>query len=105
MRLFTPLRLALLFAAAHLLFVVVPLVVTQGSGEGQAISVVLFDAPLVSVLQKMHGGPDLLYATGGVHAYIWFFSVAGTSMYAAVGLVLGLLVRLVRRRRDSDSEN
>jgi len=105
MRLFTPLRLALLFAAAHLLFVVAPLVLTHGSGEGQAIAVAMSDAPLVSLLKGIPGGADLLYSPGNVNAYIWFFTVAGTLTYAAAGLVLGLLVRLVRRPRDRDSEN
>jgi len=99
MRLLTPLRLALLFTAAHLLFVVIPLITSGGSGEGQAMAVALFDAPLVHILLKLHGGSDLLYSVGDTRAYMWFFAVAGTFMYAAVGFVLGLLLRLVHLRR------
>ena len=83
------------FALLHVLTVVLMLVTTGGHGEGQAFGVLLLDFPLVLLLQVIPGGGYILY--GSVTAYIWFFSVAGTLMYAGIGYCIGLLVRLAMR--------
>ena len=88
----------MIFAVLHLLAVVAPLVATQGSGEGQAFIVALVDFPLVMLLNALPNGSYILYKSSV--AYVWFFSIAGTLMYAAIGYCLGILMRaLVTRLR------
>jgi hypothetical protein len=86
----------LIFAAFHLLTVVTTLVITQGGGEGQAFTVVLVDFPLVMLLQALPNGSHILY--GSTVAYVWFFSIAGTLMYAAIGYCFGVLLRALATR-------
>jgi hypothetical protein len=90
---FVPLICALIFALLHVLTVVVTLFATHGSGEGQALTVALLDFPLVLLLQAVPRGTYILY--GSTEAYVWFFSIAGTVMYAAVGYCVGILIRAV----------
>jgi hypothetical protein len=104
MKLSAPLIGALLLAAVHMLLVVIPVVSSGGSGEGQAMSVAYCDFPLVFLLEKSGRGGQLLYGIGQSRQYVWFFSIAGTLMYAAVGFVLGVLARLLFGRRHSDLE-
>jgi hypothetical protein len=86
----------LAFAAFHVLTVVTTLVATQGRGEGQAFTVALIDFPLVMLLRALPNGSHILY--NSVAAYVWFFSIAGTLMYAAIGYgVGGLVTALVTR--------
>jgi hypothetical protein len=73
------------------LTVVSTLLATHGAGEGQAFTVLLFDLPLVLLLQAVPRGGYILY--GSNVAYVWFFSIAGTLMYAAIGYCFGLLLR------------
>ena len=80
------------FALLHVLMVVMLLITTGGHGEGQAFGVALVDFPLVLLLQHVPGGGYILY--NSVTAYIWFFSIAGTLMYAGIGYCIGLLIRL-----------
>ena len=82
---------ALIFAAFHVLTVVTTLVATQGQGEGQAFFVALVDFPLLMLLQALPNGAYVMYHSKV--AYIWFFSIAGTLMYAAVGYCFGVLLR------------
>jgi len=100
----TPLIGALLFAGIHVLLVVIPVVSSGGSGEGQAMAVAYCDFPLVFLLEKSARGGQLLYGIGQSRQYVWFFSIAGTLMYAAVGFVLGGLARLLFGRRHSHPE-
>jgi len=104
MKLSAPLIGALLFAGIHVLLVVIPVVASGGSGEGQAMSVAYFDFPLVFFLEKSARGDRMLYEIGQSRQYVWFFSIVGTLMYAAVGFVLGVLARLVFGKRHSESE-
>jgi hypothetical protein len=97
---------ALVFALFHVLTVVLTLLATRGSGEGQAGMVVLLDFPLVLLLQALPHGGYILY--NSIEAYVWFFSVAGTSMYAAVGYCVGTLIavfiaRMIRMNRESSA--
>ena len=82
---------ALVFAVFHLLVVVSALLATRGTGEGQALTVALFDFPLVLLLEALPNGRYILYSS--TTAYVWFFSVAGTLMYAAAGYCFGALTR------------
>ena len=86
---------ALILAVLHLFAVVAPLVASQGRGEGQAFIVALVDFPLVLLLRALPNGSYILY--NSTVAYIWFFSIAGTLMYAAIGCCLGILVRALVR--------
>ena len=92
---------ALIFAAFHLLAVVTTLVATQGQGEGQAIFVALVDFPLLMLIEALPNGAYIMYNSRA--AYIWFFSIAGTLMYAAIGYCFGVLLRaLVTRLRRAN---
>jgi hypothetical protein len=93
---------ALIFAAFHVLVVVTTLVATQGSGEGQAFIVALADCPLVVLLNALPNGSYILY--GSAVAYVWFFSVAGTLMYAAIGYCFGVLLRALVTRLGRGNE-
>lgn len=84
---------ALVFAVFHVLVVVSTLLATRGVGEGQAFTVALLDFPLVLLLQAVPNGGYILY--NSTTAYIWFFSVAGTLLYAAVGYCFGVLIRIL----------
>ena len=95
MKLSAPLIGALIFTGIHVLLVVIPVVSSGGSGEGQAMAVAYCDFPLVFLLEKSARGGQLLHGIGHVRQYVWFFSIAGTLMYAALGLMLGGLARLL----------
>ena len=82
---------ALVFGALHLLIVVGALVSTGGSGEGQAFTVVLYDFPLVLLLDHVPHGGYILYSSRT--AYIWFFSVAGTLFHATLGFWFWVFLR------------
>jgi hypothetical protein len=103
-KLSAPLIGALIFAGIHVLLVVIPVVTSGGGGEGQAMSVAYADFPLVLLLEKSGRGSQLLYGVGRTREYVWFFSIAGTLMYALVGLVLGVLVRSIFGKRHSNPE-
>jgi hypothetical protein len=94
-----PLVCALIFAAFHVLTVVTTLVVSRGHGEGPALFVALVDFPLVMLLDAVPHGSYILYKSRV--AYLCFFSIAGTLMYAAIGysfgVLLGALITRLRR--------
>jgi hypothetical protein len=98
-RLLLPLVFASVFALFHVLTVVLTLVSTRGGGEGQAFLVALLDFPLLLLLQAVPGGGYILY--GSTVAYVWFFSVAGTLLYAATGYFVGVLLRALMARMRS----
>lgn len=90
---------AFLLAGLHAVFVAFPLVASGGRGESQAFLVALADLPLVWLLERVPGGGYILYTN--TLAYVIFFSLAGTLMYAGIGAALGaLLGRLVRAMRE-----
>ena len=95
-----PLICASFFALFHMIMVVATLFSSHGAGEGQALFVAIFDYPLVLLLQALPGGGHILY--NSTVAYVWFFSIAGTLLYAAVGYCAGVLLRaaatFIRRR-------
>ena len=82
---------AWVFALLHLLVVGVTLLSSGGQGEGQAFTVMLFDLPLVLLLELLPGGGKVLY--GGGPLYVGVFLVAGTAMYAAIGYGFGFLTQ------------
>ncbi len=53
--------------------------------------------PLVLLLQVIPGGSTILYTS--VAAYIAFFSVVGSIMYATVGAGLGALINRLARAK------
>lgn len=85
----------MVFASFHILTVVLTLINTGGSGEGQAMLVIIIDYPLVLLLGAVPGGSHILY--GSTTAYIFFFSIVGTLMYALVGFLLGLGIDKLKR--------
>jgi len=87
---------ASVFALFHVFTVGATLLSSHGAGEGQAFVVLIFDFPLVALLQALPRGGYFLY--GSTTAYIWFFSIAGTLLYAAVGYGAGALVRALIAR-------
>lgn len=91
-----PWMCALVFALFHVVVVVSTLFATHGAGEGQGFTVLLFDFPLVILLQALPRGGYILYSS--TVAYVWFFSIAGTLLYAAVGYCVGALVRALMTR-------
>lgn len=93
---------AFVFAAFHVLTIVTTLFATGGVGEGQAFAVLFLDFPLVLLLSAVPKGGYILY--NSTTAYVWFFSIAGTLMYAAVGYCFGVLLRalITRLRRATD---
>ena len=82
---------ASVFALFHVLTVVATLISSRGVGEGQAFLVAILDFPLVLLLQALPNGGYILY--GSTVAYVWFFSIAGTLFYAAIGYCMGVLLR------------
>jgi hypothetical protein len=89
---------ALLLGGFHLAFIVLPLLASGGQGEGQAFLVMFADFPLVWLLDRIPGGGHILY--NSKYAYLAFFSIAGTLMYACAGALLGRLVALGFRRKE-----
>jgi hypothetical protein len=87
---------ATLATAFHVLVVVTPLVATQGRGEGQAFAVALVDFPLVMLLKALPYGGYVLYDSAV--AYLWFFSIVGTLMHAAIGYCVGVLLKALVAR-------
>ena len=85
------LALAALLAAFHVLVVVRLLFETGGHGERQAFIVLILDMPLVLVWDLIGG--DRAHAA----TYVWFFSIAGTLMYAAAGGLIGQAMDRLRR--------
>jgi len=90
------------FALFHVVIVVSTLFTSRGAGEGQAFIVAIFDFPLVLLLQALPGGGHILY--GSTTAYVWFFSIAGTLLYAAIGYCMGALLRAAIAFRMSANE-
>ena len=101
MRRLFPLISASAFAVLHVLTIVSTLISTGGHGEGQAFAVSLFDFPLVLLLQALPRGGYILY--GSVTAYVWFFSIVGTLMYAAIGYILGIVLRALIGRMKNEN--
>ena len=82
---------ASVFALFHVVTVVATLFSSHGAGEGQAFIVAILDYPLLLLLEALPGGGYILY--NSTVAYIWFFSIAGTVLYALVGYSAGILLR------------
>jgi hypothetical protein len=89
-----------------MILVVATLLSSHGAGEGQAFIVAILDYPLVLLLEALPGGGHILY--NSTVAYVWFFSIAGTVLYAVVGYCVGVLLRamatFIRRRFEKYGE-
>ena len=83
---------ALAFGAIHFLIVGVPFIMERGVGE-ELLYIVLVDFPLFWLANSLFATP--LYNSLAFN--FWLFPVGGTIMYAALGYVLGLLIRTMRR--------
>lgn len=94
---FATLICAGIFALFHLIVVVFPVISSGGSGESQGWLVVIFDMPLVVVLNHVPGGEKILY--NDVTAYMIFFTVVGTLMYACCGALIGFVIDKIRTRK------
>lgn len=88
-----PIICASVFALFHMMMVVATLFSSHGAGEGQAFIVAILDYPLVLLLDALPSGGHILY--NSTVAYVWFFSIAGTVLYALVGYGAGVLLRAV----------
>ena len=91
--------LATIYALFHIFCVVVPLISTGGSGEGQAVIVIYLDYPLLLLLSVI---PDGEYIVNNLNiAYILFFSIGGTLMYGFVGSLLGFVIDKLRGKDNA----
>ena len=88
-----PIVCASVLGLFHVILVVATLFSSHGAGEGQAFIVAILDYPLVQLLEALPGGGQILY--NSTVAYVWFFSIAGTVLYAVVGYCVGVLLRAV----------
>jgi hypothetical protein len=88
--------MAAIFALFHIIFVAVPVVLSGGSGEGQAFVTAIFDLPIFWILEFFPGGRAVLYGSSP-SIYMLVFGVGGTFMYAAVGALLGWAIHAARR--------
>jgi len=70
----------------------VPFIKAGGGGEG-LLYIVIVDFPLFWLVNSLH--PAALYNSLAFN--FWLFPVTGTIMYAALGYLLGLLLRRIGR--------
>ena len=71
----------------HIVLVVIPVVMSGGSGENQAGRVLFFDFPLVWLMNRFE--PSRAVLEGDVHWYVLTISVGGTLLHIGGGIVLG----------------
>jgi hypothetical protein len=83
---------AIAFGVFHTLTVAFPVIGTWGTGESQAFTVALFDAPLVALLSLFPAGRSLLY-NGPQWAYVSVFAIGGTLMHVGAGALVGHVVQ------------
>ena len=91
-----------IFGLLHLMAVVRPVVTSHGTGESQGWCVYLFDFPLVWLLDHFRFGRNILSAQPSVSAYVFTFSVVGTLMYVAVGILFGYVVARLCEKKPQD---
>ncbi len=92
-----PLVIAMIFCTFHIITVVFTLILTKGSGEGQAFLVYFIDYPLVRVLYKFSFGFNILN-NSSTFVYISFISIAGTLMYGVAGYVVGTFIKFISNK-------
>jgi hypothetical protein len=83
------------FGLFHIIVVVLPVIASGGGGESQGMRVAIFDMPLVVVLDHVPGGGRIVYYDVG--AYLVFFSLVGTLMYASCGALIGYVIDRIRK--------
>jgi len=87
---------AAIFALFHIIVVAMPLVLSGGSGETQALMTAIFDLPIFWLLGSFPSGRAVLYGSSP-SIYLLAFGLGGTAMYAASGALLGWAIHAVRR--------
>ena len=88
--------MAALFALFHVIVVAAPVLMSAGSGEAQAFAAAIFDLPISWVLGLFPEGRAVLYGSSP-SLYILIFCVGGTLMYAAIGVLVGCGIHIIRR--------
>ena len=81
---------ALFGAVFHVVVVVIPLLLSGGTGEaGKTVGwfVIIFDFPLLFTLNTTL--PNILKHFIDSMGFIWFFSLCGTLLYALGGWLIG----------------
>ena len=88
--------IATIFALFHIIVVAVPVVLSGGSGESQALAVAIVDLPISWLLGLFPGGRSVLYGSSPWR-YMLVFAVGGTFMYAAIGALVGWGMYVISR--------
>ncbi len=91
--------LGMTLGAAHFLVITCVFLVTGGTGESQGYFILLLDFPLYLLLNLIPGGGFIMF--GSKPAYISFFVVVGTLMYAVSGMILGYVIDRLRNVSSS----
>lgn len=90
---------ALLGAVFHVVIVVIPLLLSGGTGEaGKTVGwfVIILDFPLMFILNT---------ALPNALGFIWYFSLCGTLLYALGGWLIGYITDKYSQRRLNKTEN
>ena len=87
---------AAVFALFHIIVVAVPLLLSGGSGETQALLTALFDLPIFWLLGLFPSGRAVVYGSSPL-IYMVVFGLGGTLMYAAIGALLAWVIHTARR--------
>lgn len=87
---------AAIFALFHIIVVAVPLALSGGSGETQALLTAIFDLPILWLLGLFPSGRAVLYGSSP-SIYMVVFGLGGTLMYAALGALLVWAIHITRR--------
>jgi len=87
---------AAIFALLHIIVVAVPLLLSGGSGETQALLTAILDLPIFWLLGLFPSGRAVLYGSSP-SIYMVVFGVGGTLMYAALGALLAWVIHTARR--------
>lgn len=94
-RLFTGL-LAVLAAAFHIIFAVIPLFTADPRDWGPAVQLLFLDYPLTLFFKATKFCDPAL----NTPASVWLFSALGTVMYVGVGALVGYAIDTVRNRKQ-----
>lgn len=82
--------LGIALGSLHFLIIGFTLLLTGGVGESQGYIILFFDFPLVWLLTLIPAGGFIL--DGSRLAYLTFFPIVGTLMYALAGMMLGYAI-------------
>ena len=88
------LAFASLLALFHFVFVALPVITSNASGEGQGMTTLFLDYPLWMLVDHLPDRGQSLQNTKT--SYILLVCIGGTLMYAGVGALLGLFIDSIR---------